>query len=216
MSTWGPLSHWSGCYSSVQECIPTIIGEIASGRPETTLSFVCPIIFYSLLLPFAFLCRPTLYIQRYMYHFCSFGLLLGAFRLCTAAMSILYFVFAIGALRPPLCHAMFICCGKRFHIWHAGIVYQMRGILRSPFCHCDRWHCATGRFETSVMFVFICIVFPCCLVVATSHLYVFSVRRIYAVLLTLLVLVCLFPAVRLCTGAMCIRTFCYPYYGQPL
>ena len=102
----------------------TIIGEFASGRPE--IFELCPTVFYSLLLPFAFLCRPTSYIQRYMYHFCSLGLLLGAFRMCTAAMSILYFVFAIGALRQPLCNAMFICCGNRFHIWHAGIAYQMR------------------------------------------------------------------------------------------
>ena len=160
----------------------TIIGEFASGRPE--IFELCPTVFYSLLLPFAFLCRPTSYIQRYMYHFCSLGLWELFVR---ALLPCLFFIFFVCywclAAAPLQCDVYLLWKSFSYMAcWH-----------RIPdawqFYHVHLSATVTGdiallvRFETSVKFVF-CLAFPCCLVVATSHLHVFSFRRIHAALLT--------------------------------
>ena len=161
----------------------TIIGEFASGRPE--IFELCPTVFYSLLLPFAFLCRPTSYIQRYMYHFCSLGLAFGSFSHvhCCHVYSLFCVCYWCLAAAPLQCDVYLLWKSFSYMAcWH-----------RIPdawqFYHVHLSATVTGdiallvRFETSVKFVF-CLAFPCCLVVATSHLHVFSFRRIHAALLT--------------------------------
>ena len=114
----------------------TIIGEFASGRPE--IFELCPTVFYSLLLPFAFLCRPTSYIQRYMYHFCSLGL--WELFVC-ALLPCLFFILCLLLVpcgSPSAMRCLFVVEIVFIYGMLASRTRCVAILSRSPFCHCDR------------------------------------------------------------------------------